>query len=231
MRKTVAFACALIVLTATMTILPLARVSAANGISHIIIIMQENRSFDSYFGTFPGADGIPMQNGVPTVCAPDPVTNTCIKPYHDQNDLNQGGPHGTSNSVADIDGGLMDGFIQQRLQEIGCKNHPTDTDCTGATVPDVMGYHDQNEIPNYWTYAKDFVLQDHMFESVDSWSAPSHLYLVSAWSAVCSNLQNPMSCKTELDSPDPDKSGQGPDYTWTDVTYLLQSRSHLGVLC
>ena len=41
-------------------------------IKHVIIIMQENRSFDSYFGTYPGAGGIPMQNGVPTVCVPDP---------------------------------------------------------------------------------------------------------------------------------------------------------------
>ena len=43
-------------------------------IKHVVVIMQENRSFDSYFGTFPGADGIPMKNGKPTVCVPDPVT-------------------------------------------------------------------------------------------------------------------------------------------------------------
>src|ERR1700747_3540868 len=41
-------------------------------IKHIIIIMQENRSFDSYFGTYPGAEGLPMEGGVPTVCNPDP---------------------------------------------------------------------------------------------------------------------------------------------------------------
>ena len=40
-------------------------------IKHVIVIMQENRSFDSYFGTYPGADGIPMSNGVPTVCVPE----------------------------------------------------------------------------------------------------------------------------------------------------------------
>ncbi len=55
----------------------------AGKIHHVIIIMQENRSFDSYFGTFPGADGIPMKNGEPVVCVPDPARNTCIKPYHD----------------------------------------------------------------------------------------------------------------------------------------------------
>ena len=41
-------------------------------IKHVVVIMQENRSFDSYFGTYPGADGIPMQNGVPTVCVARP---------------------------------------------------------------------------------------------------------------------------------------------------------------
>ena len=52
-------------------------------IKHVIIIMQENRSFDSYFGTYPGADGIPMSNGVPSVCVPDPLTHKCDKPFHD----------------------------------------------------------------------------------------------------------------------------------------------------
>ncbi len=57
-----------------------------------------------------------------------------------------------------------------------------------------MGYHDWQEIPNYWDYARNFVLQDHMFEAVNSWSLPAHLSLVSAWSARCSQHGNPMSC-------------------------------------
>jgi phospholipase C len=220
--RTLTLAIALIVLAATATIVSAIPVSGAHEIRHIVIIMQENRSFDSYFGTYPGADGIPTQNGNPTVCIPNPATNMCDKPYHDANDLNNGGPHGAASSVADVDGGKMDGFIQQRLLEINCKNHPLEPECSGAAIPDVMGYHDQNEIPNYWAYARNFVLQDHMFEPVASWSLPSHLYLVSAWSASCSNLQDRMSCKSELNAPDPDKAGRGPDYAWTDVTYLLQ---------
>src|SRR3974377_150279 len=39
-------------------------------IKHVVVIMQENRSFDSYFGTYPGADGIPIRDGKPTVCVP-----------------------------------------------------------------------------------------------------------------------------------------------------------------
>src|SRR5579885_1669024 len=93
--------------------------SQADGIhkiKHVVIIMQENRSFDSYFGTYPGADGIPMQNGVPTVCVPDPATGGCQRPYHDRSDVNGGGPHGQANAAADIDGGKMDGFVAQAEQ-------------------------------------------------------------------------------------------------------------------
>ncbi len=56
------------------------QVKGIHKIKHIIIIMQENRSFDSYFGTFPGADGIPMKNGVPTVACPDPLTGEMVRP-------------------------------------------------------------------------------------------------------------------------------------------------------
>src|SRR6266850_2339188 len=54
---------------------------AIHKIQHVVIIMQENRSFDSYFGTFPGADGIPMQNGVPSVCVNDPKSGKCVMNY------------------------------------------------------------------------------------------------------------------------------------------------------
>src|SRR5438876_1235251 len=73
-------------------------------IQHVIVIMQENRSFDHYFGTYPGADGIPAG-----VCAPDPKDGGCLKPYHDTRNANGGGPHGSGASVADVNGGKMDG--------------------------------------------------------------------------------------------------------------------------
>src|ERR1700682_1259665 len=56
-------------------------------IKHVVMIMQENRSFDHYFGTYPGADGIPMKNGVPTVCAPSLVSHVCVRPYPDHADM------------------------------------------------------------------------------------------------------------------------------------------------
>ena len=170
-------------------------------IKHIIVIMQENRSFDSYFGTFPGADGIPMANGTPSVCVPDPSTNQCVKPYVDHADVNGGGPHSQVNATADIDGGKMDGFIGQAVAgRKGCTD-PTNPACTNSATPDVMGYHTASDIPNYWSYASDFALQDHMFEPNASWSLPAHLFMVSEWSAHCTQHNNPGSCVNALQAP------------------------------
>jgi phospholipase C len=209
-------------------------------IKHVIVIQQENRSFDSYFGTFPGADGIPMKDGTPTVCENDPATGSCVAPYVDHADVNGGGPHSAVNATADIDGGKMDGFIgQAESGRKGCLD-PTDPACTNSAQPDVMGYHTGSDIPNYWTYAKDFVLQDHMFEPNASWSLPSHLFLVSEWSAYCTEDDNPSSCVNALQTRPAERPANAPAYyggesgakntgrksaqpiyAWTDLTYLL----------
>jgi len=207
-------------------------------IKHVVVIQQENRSFDSYFGTFPGADGIPMRNGKPSVCVPDPQTSTCVVPYPDHADVNGGGPHNATNATADINGGKMDGFIgQAESGRKGCSD-PTNPACTNGSTPDVMGYHVGTDIPNYWSYAENFVLQDHMFEPVASWSLPAHLFLVSEWSASCTQHNNPSSCTNAIqalrkkgDRPPGTPAYYGgqtsanPIYAWTDLTHLLyQSR-------
>ena len=141
-----------------------------------------------------------MRDGVPTVCVPSPAGG-CTRPYHDTADVNGGGPHGEHNAVADVNGGKMNGFIRQRdAVEHRHAVMPTTRRAPLAAAPDVMGYHTAAEIPNYWTYAKDFVLQDHMFEPVKSWSLPDHLYLVSGWSAKCKN-RSPMSCVNNIVGP------------------------------
>src|ERR1039457_3203306 len=53
-----------------------------NKMKHVIVVMQEKRSFDSYFGTFPGAAGIPMSAGGPTPCVPSPATTGQIGRAH-----------------------------------------------------------------------------------------------------------------------------------------------------
>lgn len=188
--------------------------------------MQENRSFDHYFGTFPGADGIPMVNGVPTVCNPDPKTGLCLKPYHDPNDINFGGPHNVTSSAISKNGGAMDGFVTAfRDPKLICVilNSPN---CTLDRNPDVMGWHDWREIPNYWAYARNYVLQDKMFEPTNSWSLTSHLFMVSGWSANCTEINNPFSCTNAIDGPDFNDFRAGKSiFAWTDITHLLYQKN------
>ncbi|MBV8985712.1 MAG: phospholipase [Acidimicrobiia bacterium] len=209
--------------------------SGIHKIAHVVVIMQENRSFDSYFGTYPGADGLPRNpNGSFATCVPDAArTGPCDRPYHDPSPLNGGGPHGQADATADVNGGRMDGFVAQvDKARHGCAD-PNNPACTNAPTPDVMGYHDAREIPNYWTYAHDFVLQDHMFEPNASWSLPEHLFMVSEWSARCSAAGQPQSCVNALQNPGtpPDAGTTGaagartaPDYAWTDLTYLMHKQ-------
>jgi phospholipase C len=206
-------------------------------IKHVVMIMQENRSLDEYFGTYPGVHGIPGG-----VCVPDPQNGGCVKPFHDPHDENHGGPHGTKAFEGDIDGGLMDGFVGESETTKKCRGG-TDPECTPCKAQseaearaaksaggcnDVMGYHDAREIPNYWTYAKDFVLQDGMFESASAWSLTEHLYMVSAWSARCPKADTkPLDCKNSLAPKSASTSWDGPNvpgkatYAWTDITYLM----------
>ena len=199
----------------------LAASSPASGfIQHIVIIMQENRTFDHYFGTYPGAHGIPRDaNGVPSVCVPDPLVGICLRPYHSPNQVNFGGPHMAPSAIADVNNGKMDGFVEQ--SELGKKNcaNLVNPECTGGAL-DVMSYHTDREIPNYWAYARKFVLQDNLYEPVSSYSLPAHLYMVSAWSAHCSNPNDPMTCSSNIAGPPTDSAER---YGWTDITHLLHA--------
>jgi len=210
---------------------PLTRLEEAKThLNHLIFIVQENRSFDHYFGTFPGAEGIPMSDGKPTVCVPDPILGECVPPYHTDSQLQDGGPHAQRHSIADVDGGRMDGFIQTVVDSpIYCADHRADPSCASYLgpqgQPDVMSYMTKREIPNYWTYAKRFVLQDHLFAPADSWTLPAHLFLVSAWAAHCDHPTDPMSCTSNLELTDEaqiQRDNQDvPIWAWTDITYLL----------
>jgi phospholipase C len=163
-------------------------------IRHVVVIMQENRSFDSYFGTFPGADGLPRRRGRFTVCVPDPRLGVCQRPYHDPHQINGGGPHGGGSFYRDRAAGTNRGFIAsaERPSGRGCGRRVFV--CRPSSPADVMGYHDAREIPNYWRWARDYVLQDHLFQPDASWSLPSHLFMVSEWSARCSRPGVAASC-------------------------------------
>ena len=70
----------------------------------------------------------------------------------------------------------MDDFIKQQHNATSscARNAPAcSPDKAGIALRDVAGYHTDEDIPNYWAYARQFVLQDHLFEGVRSWSWPA----------------------------------------------------------
>ncbi|HWG09109.1 MAG TPA: alkaline phosphatase family protein [Solirubrobacteraceae bacterium] len=185
-------------------------------IQHVVMIMQENRSFDSYFGTYPGVNGIPAGT-----CERDPLNGGCVAPFHDAKDKNAGGPHGRLAALKDINGGAMDGFIEAAEDAKHCSTaNPNCSQCSGTEVSactEVMGYHDAREIPNYWTYAENYVLQDDMYESQLSASEHEHNAMVSEWNAKCPRGDvNPMDCVNYPEGAFGDRPR-----AWTDITYLL----------
>jgi phospholipase C len=130
-------------------------------IQHIVWIMQENHSFDSYFGTFPGADGIPPRTCLPRL----PGSSGCVASFHMPDlyptcDL----PHEWWDAHAAYDSGRMDAFVYVE------------------GTPYTMGYYDGRDIPNYWEYAKHFTLCDGFFSSIMGESLTNHLYSVAAQS-------------------------------------------------
>ncbi len=175
-------------------------------IKHIVIIVQENRSFDEYFGTYVSPTAGQTVDGIPPGIEVPNGSGGFVAPFHNHKDVNKGGPHTWNAQIADVDGGKMDGFVISAGQD------------------DVMGYHDCREIPNYWTYANNFELQDHMYESVASWSLPSHLFMVSNWSASCTNAKDPASCTND---PQQNTHSSTAPYAWTDITYLLHKSTTL----
>jgi phospholipase C len=127
-------------------------------ISKIITVLQENHTFDNYFGTYLGADGTSGKN----ICLPQkPNSANCVSPYHDTNltpvDMN----HDWNTAHADYDNGKMDGFVYSE----------------GSS--ETMGYYDRKDIPHYWSAADNYVLCDRYFTSAMSESAPNHLFLVA----------------------------------------------------
>ncbi len=158
----------------------------------------------------------------------------CASQTH--SNANHGGPHGQGAALADYDGGKLDGFVAQAQGGTNCGSNPNDPGCSHCNgqnpsgCVDVMQYHDGSDIPNYWKYAQDFVLQDHMFEPNASWSEPQHLYQVSEWSAYCTSPSDPYSCTNQLQSPNSDAANNGITnghilYAWTDLTWLLHKQN------
>ena len=230
-------------------------------LNHFIYIIQENITFDHYFGTFPGADGIPAdvklayRPGEPPTVAPFHLHQTSIP-----RDLN----HSWQAAHVAADGGKMDGFLwaewPQALafywkgtlptpdpedimpvnlssKEGGARRFHHRFDATHdkavgagqlpkvhpAQPPDgptpdwvtyTLSYYDWHEIPNYWEYARRYVLCDAFFSSLAGPSEPNHLFSVAATSGGL------------VKNPGPNINGQEGVYTFPTMAELLQN-SHV----
>jgi phospholipase C len=146
-----------------------ARLSGKNPIKHIVFLVKENRTFDNYFGQYPGADGT--------------TKGKLLKGHRTETEALKRAPdvqphditHGFVSGILSIDGGKMDGF---------------NTILDGT---DLSGYDEFSRatIPNYYKYADRFVLADHFFTSMYGPTTPEHLYTVAAQAnGIVDNPQN-----------------------------------------
>ena len=152
---------------------------AQSPIEHLVVLMQENHTFDNYFGTYPGADGIPA--GVCMPVNPQDTNDTrCVTPFHlepgahqlDEGDSTEGHiapvdpDHSQSTFQAQYNNGRLDGFVyalNQRNQD-------------GRIA---MGYYDARDLPYYWAIADQYVLFDRFFSSASGGSVLNHFFWVA----------------------------------------------------
>ena len=158
---------------------PIGSFLAAPGkIEHVIIMVQENRSFDNFFARYPGADGatsgLCRRHGQTTTVALRKVSLLA----------RQGEPpYAWSSFQTEYDGGRMDGFCD---------------DSYGGTLPPLLAYQyvDPVQVAPLWTIAKQYVLADRMFQTQQSGSFTAHQDLIrgdTMWNADESVIDNPTS--------------------------------------
>jgi phospholipase C len=165
MRKLLAY---LAVMTAvllpapTAAAMPTSNAPTTTPIKHFVMLMQDNHSFDNYFGTYPGADGIPAGVCQRLNLARSSTTG-CVKPFRlgttPSEDLSQG----AGIQKRQYNNGKMDGFVAA-YRRLGLDGSST------------MGYYDGGDLPYYWNTAEQFVLFDRFFSSTTVGSRESYLY-------------------------------------------------------
>lgn len=149
-------------------------------IKYVIVICQENRSFDSYFGTYPFAPGFkplpgtPFVNGIPAGSYnPDKKGNPIYAYRFTKNQKITADPeHGYETMMEAYNKGKMDKFYF-----VSARKHVD----KGMAA---MGHYDAETIPEYWNYAQNYSLADNWFQPVFGSSTPGALYLVAAQSGT-----------------------------------------------
>jgi phospholipase C len=153
----------------------------ATPIRHLVIIFQENVSFDHYFGTYPNAMNLPGENpfyakpGTPTVNGFSPALLTNNPNLNPANGTAATNPfrlspaqaatndqdHNYTPEQEAYDGGLMDLFPTFT----GTSGPPPGTPPIADTKGLVMGYYDGNTVTALWAYAQHFAMSDNSFDT------------------------------------------------------------------
>jgi phospholipase C len=181
--------------------------TARQYIKNVFIIMQENRSFDNYFGKYQGANGFARIDFTPTH---HHNTNAKLS----ENDY----LHIHTQAIAELAAANYDQSGTYLLPD-AFKTQEGVTDYNN----DCFGYHngDANDLCNYWAMADSFVLQDAMFQSCKSYSKPEHCYLVSGWSASL-NRAGPY---TDVGNPEAPTGNSDGTFGWHSIATLLPAAS------
>ncbi len=163
-----------------------------NAIQHVIIVIQENRSFDNFFATFPGADGTKVGNAA---AMPPSIAQSCSKPITQPTTVplkqvslignGQDLDHIHQGFRLDFNGGKMDGWD---LTKYGPNGE------SGPTCLYTYQYVNPADIQPYWDMAKQYVLGDHMFQTQGSGSFTAHQDLIAGGTDISSDealIDNP----------------------------------------
>ena len=154
-----------------------ARNGGLSNLKHIIFFVQENRSFDNYFGmlgAYRAGKGFPAEiDGLDLSATQLDQNNVAVHPYHQQTVCAENTSPSWNPSWRAYNNGLMDGFVYAH-------NLPTTLD---PEYHRVMAYYDQRELPYYYELATQFATSDRFFASVMSGTIPNRMYLFGATSA------------------------------------------------
>ncbi len=155
--------------------------AASNGLSHlnhIIFYLQENRSFDTYFGMLgPYKASKGLANDVDGLDPNIALTNSQgqpVQPYHNRTVCTEGLSVGWGFSHSDVNYGNMDGFVLNAGAAYKSTIDPTGTRA--------MGYYDQSDLPYYYEAAARFATSDRFFSPVLTRTIPNRMYLFTGTS-------------------------------------------------
>lgn len=211
-------------------------------IQHLIFIVQENHSFDNYFGTYPGANGFPANTSIPV--DPNGTTLGYVSPFH----VNATVPiiivgDELPPGVADPDELAADAANSSSPYHLASESIGQDLSHAWAVAHEdydngkmdgfvaaegsnlTMGYYNRIDIPYYWDYADHYVLDDDFFSSLMGPSFPNHLYIASGANGPA-DLNYPwIQNGGVINNPSPTFNWNGVHFTWSTLAQELSANN------